>query len=170
MHDELQTAMEGFVAEGLRVDAQSARLAWLFAEQIRIYLERELRGTDSPRTLALRRRLHTLWDEVSREPARDWTVATLAERMNTSPSNFHRIVLRHMGCTPQDMVHQLRMRRAQELLLRSDEKLDALAARLGYSTAFAFSRAFKRYAGVPPSAYRNRRRQTTLFSASINNC
>ena len=46
-----------------------------------------------------------------------------------------------------------RMRRARELLA-SGLSVKATAARMGFSDAFNFSRAFKRHWGAPPRAYR----------------
>ena len=47
-----------------------------------------------------------------------------------------------------------RMRRAEEMLQSTGYKLHQLAAALGYETPFAFSRAFKRYAGISPKQFR----------------
>jgi AraC-like DNA-binding protein len=40
------------------------------------------------------------------------------------------------------------------LLLASDYPLSAIAARVGYSSEYAFSKAFRRELGVAPSRYR----------------
>ena len=154
--DELTRAMEGFLAESLRRERGADRLSRLFAEQIVAYLERELLGARlSARERSMARHLEALWDEVNRSLDGDWNVAALAARLNMSPSNCHRVVLRHAGRSPSQMVHELRMRRAQEWLIRHDLPIKAVAAQLGYSTPFAFSKAFKRYAGVSPAQYGN---------------
>jgi AraC-like DNA-binding protein len=53
----------------------------------------------------------------------------------------------------------LRMRRAGMLLESTDQKIGAIARAVGYDNAFAFSTAFKRYAGASPAQYRERRRK-----------
>ncbi len=50
---------------------------------------------------------------------------------------------------------KLRMQRARELLEQPDYKIMAIAERLGYSDNHYFSKAFRTYYGLTPSAYRN---------------
>jgi AraC-like DNA-binding protein len=47
-----------------------------------------------------------------------------------------------------------RMQLAAALLLGTDSGLAEVAARVGYSSEFAFNRAFKRHHRVPPGVYR----------------
>jgi len=54
-------------------------------------------------------------------------------------------------------LHHLARRRLREgarLLRESDHSLAEIAGRVGYRADAAFSRAFKRWAGVAPGAYR----------------
>jgi AraC-like DNA-binding protein len=53
----------------------------------------------------------------------------------------------------------LRMQRAAELLFSTDEKVARIAEQVGYSDPFAFSVAFKKWTGCPPSEFRELRRQ-----------
>jgi len=52
----------------------------------------------------------------------------------------------------------MRMQRAAEILASTDDKVEAVAAAVGYSNSFAFSVAFKRWMGWPPSEFRRRSR------------
>ena len=58
--------------------------------------------------------------------------------------------------SPLEHVTFLRMRSATDLLRRSDQKLEVVARQLGYENVFAFSRAFKRWNGIPPAEFRHR--------------
>jgi AraC-like DNA-binding protein len=51
----------------------------------------------------------------------------------------------------------MRMQHAKRLLETSDDILEIVAAEVGYSNAFVFSRAFKRWVGCAPAEYRGRR-------------
>jgi AraC-like DNA-binding protein len=51
-------------------------------------------------------------------------------------------------------VAMLRMRHAAVLLAHDAYSVEAVAGRVGYDNPYAFSTAFKRYMGVPPSRYR----------------
>jgi transcriptional regulator GlxA family with amidase domain len=53
-----------------------------------------------------------------------------------------------------DYLTAVRMQRAQALLRESGLKLGDIAARVGYSSRLAFSKAYKRLAGTTPSDYR----------------
>lgn len=44
----------------------------------------------------------------------------LAEKLYLSPTRFHYVFKQAMGMAPMDYVHQLRLRRSQELLIGSD--------------------------------------------------
>ena len=52
------------------------------------------------------------------------------------------------------MLAQARLLRARELLTRTDLKLTEVALELGYSDLAHFTRAYRSWAGVPPSAHR----------------
>jgi AraC-like DNA-binding protein len=51
-----------------------------------------------------------------------------------------------------------RMQIASELLTRGGPNIATIAVEVGYASEAAFSRAFKKMVGVPPSAWRRRRR------------
>jgi AraC-like DNA-binding protein len=57
------------------------------------------------------------------------------------------------GLTYRRLINNLRCRKARIALRCADTNLTELALNLGYSDETAFSRAFRRWAGVSPSAY-----------------
>ena len=56
--------------------------------------------------------------------------------------------------TYRDLVQQLRMQRAADLLRESAEPVTSIAYALGYSDLASFTRAFRQWTGRPPSHYR----------------
>jgi AraC-like DNA-binding protein len=48
----------------------------------------------------------------------------------------------------------LRMRRAEDALLRTDAPLASIAADAGYRNEYAFATAFRRHHGLPPGRWR----------------
>jgi AraC family transcriptional activator of mtrCDE len=56
--------------------------------------------------------------------------------------------------TSRTYLGRWRMGLAARILSESDASLAEVAARVGYDSEFAFSRAFKRIRGVAPSAFR----------------
>ncbi|AOY89334.1 AraC family transcriptional regulator [Marinobacter salinus] len=61
----------------------------------------------------------------------------------------------------QNLVDQVRLERAGELLSNTGMNLSQIADALGYADAANFTRAFKRWTGINPSHYRTKARQAT---------
>src|SRR5262245_11430550 len=89
-------------------------------------------------------------------PERKWTVASLAADVAVSRSVLDERFRRVLGQPPMRYLSEWRMHLADELLANTDLGIVAIARRIGYESEEAFSRAFKRSRGEPPS---HRRRQ-----------
>lgn len=105
-----------------------------------------LRGLSDSRLAAALRMMHA-------EPTREWTVDRLAEETALSRSAFFNRFRRAMGVTPMDYLLSWRMALAKSLLRRQGIGMEELATRVGYGSASAFSTAFARFVGMPPSHY-----------------
>jgi AraC-like DNA-binding protein len=86
------------------------------------------------------------------DPSRPWTLASLAEEVAMSRSAFATRFAELVGTPVMQYVTQWRMQVAMSLLKSDGTRVGDLAARLGYQSEAAFSRAFKRYTGFSPSA------------------
>ncbi len=86
-------------------------------------------------------------------PARDWTVAALAQASALSRSVFFERFQRAVGVAPMAYLLAWRMALAKDLLRRGACGIAEAAARVGYSSASTFSVAFARHIGVPPARY-----------------
>lgn len=91
---------------------------------------------------------------IHREPARDWTVASLAGELGLSRSAFSARFTELVGEPPMQYVTRWRMQVAQRALEDEGAAVAQLAERLGYGSEAAFARAFKRVTGSPPGAVR----------------
>ena len=69
--------------------------------------------------------------------------------------HFHRQFSYYTGNTVSDYVRNRRLAKAARLLLSSDLKITDIAFSMGYATTEAFTKAFKRRYGCPPSKYKN---------------
>jgi AraC-like DNA-binding protein len=88
------------------------------------------------------------------EPHREWTVEILARMMGASRSGFAERFTGIVGQPPLKYVTEVRMHQARQWLSRDRLKISVVASRLGYESEAAFSRAFKRVIGAPPSHFR----------------
>ncbi len=99
-------------------------------------------------------RLRRLWARVDAELGAPWTLDGLAAAAAMSGEHLRRLCLRENGRSPMAEVTRLRMRRAGLLLRGSPSKVEAVAAAVGYGSVYAFSAAFRRELGMPPSEWR----------------
>jgi AraC-like DNA-binding protein len=90
---------------------------------------------------------------IHHDPARDWTVASLADELAMSRSAFAARFSELVGEPPMQYVTRWRMQFAvNSLKQQNGATAAALAERLGYRSEAAFARAFKRVIGAPPGA------------------
>ncbi len=91
---------------------------------------------------------------VHRDPARAWTVASLAAEVPMSRSAFAARFTALVGEPVLAYVTRWRMHLALDRFLDGDAGIAEVAAQLGYRSEAAFSRAFKRVVGRSPGAVR----------------
>lgn len=85
---------------------------------------------------------------------RPWTLDELAGRSGLSRATLTRRFTLLIGEPPLSYLRRRRMELAARRLRESDETLSVVAGRVGYTSEFAFSRAFSRTFGVAPGRYR----------------
>ncbi len=161
MKQETVAAVNGILLETLRTDGQAPRLMRLFAEQVALYLSREVSFSESPHDRRMRALLEDLMRLLQSTMQRNWRVRDMADQLHLSVPQFHRVCLRYAGRTPLNILRDLRMQRAEEMLLHYDYPLSAIAEIVGYEGPYAFSNAFKRHKGLSPSEFRDRGRKST---------
>jgi AraC-like DNA-binding protein len=88
------------------------------------------------------------------EPARPWTVATLADEAGVSRATFARRFTELVGEAPMSYLTGWRLSLAVDLLQRTDATVEEVAEQVGYRSGFGLSVAFKRVLGARPSEYR----------------
>ena len=93
------------------------------------------------------------------QPGQDWTVASLAAATGVSRATLARRFPVTVGDTPAAHLTRWRMDLAAQRLRDSDDTVAAVARTVGYTSEYAFSRAFTRARGMPPGRYRAGRRQ-----------
>lgn len=86
-------------------------------------------------------------------PARNWTIEDLAKDVGLSRSVLAERFADLVGMPPMLYLARWRMQIAAQLL-SGGANIATIAAEIGYGSEAAFSRAFKKLVGVPPSAWR----------------
>lgn len=83
------------------------------------------------------------------------TLEQVAGRLNMPPRRL-RERLAMAGVRFNDLVTDYRCRLAKELLLKTDERIEVIVERTGFSEPSTFYRAFKRWVGETPVEFRKR--------------
>ncbi|MFJ6619877.1 AraC family transcriptional regulator [Kitasatospora sp. NPDC091335] len=87
-------------------------------------------------------------------PAHGWTVGELAVKTGVSRASMARRFTDIVGEPPMAYLTGWRLAAAADLLRDRDATIATVARRVGYSSAFALSTAFKRVRGISPQEFR----------------
>ena len=92
-------------------------------------------------------------DELARVYMRPEGAESLARAAGLSRSVFSERFSQKVGAPPMQYLMDWRMALAKAMLQRDAPPLEAVAAAIGYQSASAFSTAFRREVGSPPSHF-----------------
>jgi len=141
------------------------QLLELYAPILLACLRRELQDLHRPHERLQQQRLQAVWKEVRANPSHAWSKTNLAQLAGLAPGYLPEVCRRIFGVTPMQKVTMIRMDLARQLLITSDLPLADIAGRVGYSSEYAFSDAFKRIHGQRPGAMR---RQNVSLSRPVS--
>ena len=122
---------------------QAPALAWRIAEALAAPHQKTAVAADP--AAALRLLIDSGYDG-------SLSIATAAHRLGIDRSTLFRRFSATYGCNPRTYLSQVRLNRARDLLRRGESTVKAIAAACGYVDARAFSRAYGRQFGHPPSS------------------
>ncbi|HEY3465577.1 MAG TPA: AraC family transcriptional regulator [Amycolatopsis sp.] len=105
-------------------------------------------------TAAADERIAEAVEAMLHEPGESWTIERLSRAARMSRATFLRHFTRHTGTTVGAFLARARLMAAADLLASTDATVGTVAARVGYQSESAFSRAFKAELGVTPARFR----------------
>jgi transcriptional regulator GlxA family with amidase domain len=133
-------------------------LALAVARRMVIFLRRP--GSQAQFSVALaaqatkRRGLGDLQAWIAENLTKDLSIEALAQRAAMSPRNFVRVFSKELGNTPARFVEQVRIEAARTQLASTDDSMDVIAGRCGFSSAELLRRCFLRHFKIAPRQYR----------------
>ena len=95
---------------------------------------------------------------MHRDPARSWTIASLAKEAGLSRSVLAERFRHYLHETPMAYLTRWRLQLAAQTLASTSYSVAQVASEVGYESEAAFNRAFKREFEVPPARFRSRLR------------
>ncbi len=159
--DSLQQLIDLTIAESSkqRAGGECIRLRLselMFVEVVRRHLE-TLPGEQPGWLAGLRDRMvGRALGLLHERPAQVWTLRGLAREVGLSRSTLAERFTHFVGHPPMQYLTRWRMQLAARRLADGDAKVSAVALEVGYDSEAAFSRAFKKAAGMPPADWRRR--------------
>jgi len=128
----------------------------LFVEVLRRHIEKlsdeEIRPLGALRDPLVCRALELL----HAKPQHPWSVNDLAQRVGASRSVLAERFRDLVGMPPMQYLTGWRLQMAARSLCQLHARVSEVAEQAGYESEAAFNRAFKRYAGEPPAAWRRK--------------
>ncbi|MEV4314279.1 AraC family transcriptional regulator [Actinocrispum sp. NPDC049592] len=157
-HQDLRAAIDLLAAELDRPRLGTDALIPALLETLLLYLLRAWFDDQPPETgwaAALNDTpVAAALQAIHRDPARPWTVASLAAEAGLSRAPFARRFAELAGRPPLTYLTWWRMVIAAGMLRDTSAPLTAIAGKVGYASEFAFAHAFKRVYGMPPGRFR----------------
>jgi transcriptional regulator GlxA family with amidase domain len=94
--------------------------------------------------------IHRVQDAVAADPARDWTLGSLARVAGASARHLSRLFNEHAGMSITDYRNRLRVALARELLGQTRLDMERVAERAGFASPRQLRRAWRQFHGTPP--------------------
>ena len=101
--------------------------------------------------------VHAALDFISREYANPIGLRDVARHIGLSPSRLAHLVKDFTGQTVLQIIQQVRIRRAQELLNQTDRSCAEIGYEVGFGDQSYFTYHFKRQTGTTPAKFRKGR-------------
>lgn len=141
--------MEIYLPDGYADGCAVSLLVLLLSELMRQYGDQasyfDRRGSDAGIVRILR---------YVEENYQTLTLSELANHFHYSTAYMSKLIKKHTGKNLVQLLTDMRMKRAEELLLHTSLRLDEVAELSGYESADHFSRQFRKIYGLPPGQFR----------------
>lgn len=100
------------------------------------------------------RQISEVVDYITANYANQFALIDIAKRVGMSESRFSRYFRRATGNTFTDFVNRLRVNRACQLLMETDQYVSTICYNVGFNNIANFNRRFMELKGMTPSDFR----------------
>ena len=141
---------------GLKGGVLAQRLCSLLLELLSLRIE-ENAHTPSEALSRARQSFERCRGELQKHFRTIQSVSELATLTHFDPAYLSRLFDRFVGESPHEMLTRLKMNEAAAHLIRGRYTVKEVAARVGFSDPYHFSRVFKKHHGIPPARFQDAR-------------
>lgn len=143
------------IAELGGITSEEKLAVWLHETLERVMDSIQRNRTRTPDALVASA-LRFMADNCCRDIGRDEAAAAAC----VSPSHFSRLIRKRFGQSFTDLLNQMRIDRAVELLNNTDKPLKSIALETGFADQSYFTKVFRRWRGTPPAQFRRHQTPT----------
>ena len=98
--------------------------------------------------------LRNVLEEVNLRYAENIQLSGLAEKFFCSTANLSKLFKRYIGMNYIEYVRKLRIKKAKELLKRTNKTIEEISNEVGWESSKRFRDVFKEFEGISPNEYR----------------
>ena len=81
-------------------------------------------------------------------------ISELAEVCHMSETHFRRLFVSCMGIHPNDYINQMRIKKACELLKKTNQSVAEISMKCGFCSSATFNRNFRKFMGTTPNEWK----------------
>lgn len=152
IHDLYEQMLE----TGLKGGVLAPRLCSLLLELLSLRIEENAHSHSQAHSRA-QQSFDRCREELRRHFRSIQSVSELAGMAHLDPAYLSRLFYRFVGEGPHEMLTRLKMNEAAAHLIVGHHTVKEVAAQVGYSDPYHFSRVFKKYHGIPPVRFQETR-------------
>jgi AraC-like DNA-binding protein len=93
---------------------------------------------------------------INDQPGKQWSMQELSSAVSLSEFHFYRTFKKAFKVTPYQYIIARRIEKACKLLQDNSSQMSEIALSSGFADIYSFSKAFKKFTGICPSAYRQK--------------
>ena len=112
------------------------------------------RNEDGDRYLSENAQVQNMIRYLQEQYAESRTLQVLAEKFGMNESYISSLIKKRTGKGFSEHLTEIRIQKAQELLRTTNDRIETIAARVGYPDYYYFTKVYKKMTGISPTVYR----------------
>jgi two-component system response regulator YesN len=151
-----------YVNKVMRIDNQEDLCAWI-STALNEFIELVYTSQDARKVSQIRPAINYI-DANYNKPI---TLADVSRASHLSVSRLAHLFKEQMGITIIDYLTSVRIERAKQLLLATDQNCTEICFEVGYNNQSYFTRSFKGFVGITPRQFRTKNHRKEKISAPL---